>query len=253
MDKKTIARNFSRYAHLYDRYADVQGAAASELLRSNKNVDFEKILEIGCGTGNYTLLLRERFKKAKIQAVDICDKMISVAREKLINEDVNFIVEDAESLNSKEQFDLITSNAAFQWFEDLEKALLRYRALLKEKGMISFSAFGPLTFSELNSSIKSVLGGAAITVDGFMSKEKVEKMLLRFFKEPRIKEIIFREDFKSLKDLLEKIKYTGTRGSGLGSKIYFSRRVLKEIDRVYLDKFKKITATYQVFFCQGKA
>ena len=253
MDKKTIARNFSRYAYLYDRYADVQRIAASELLRRNANRDFERILELGCGTGNYTQLLRERFKKAKIQAVDICDKMISVARDKLKNKNIHFIVEDAECLNSREQFDLITSNAAFQWFEDLEKSLLRYKALLKKQGMISFSVFGPLTFSELNSSIKSVLGDTAITVDGFMSKDKVEGMLHKFFKEPNINETVFREDFKSIKDLLEKIKYTGTRGSGLGSKIYFSRRALEEIDRAYLDKFKKITATYQVFFCQARA
>lgn len=253
MDKRTITKNFSRYAYLYDKYADVQRQAAMELLHQTKKDNFERILELGCGTGNYTLLLHEKFNTAEIKAVDICEKMIAVAKGKLGDKDIEFMIEDAEELNLNEEFDLVTSNACFQWFEDLEIALLRYKALLKEDGIISFSVFGPQTFQELNSSIKSVLGNASIPVDGFMSKEKVEKILLENFRGIRIKEIEYKEDFVSLKDLLDKIKYTGTRGNGLEKKLYFSRRILKEIDNVYLEKFKKIVATYQVFYCQAKA
>ena len=85
MDKKTIARNFSRYAYAYDRYSDVQREAAFELLMLIKKGRFNRIMEVGCGTGNYTLLLREKFKKARIKAVDISDKMIEVASDKLRN------------------------------------------------------------------------------------------------------------------------------------------------------------------------
>jgi malonyl-CoA O-methyltransferase len=253
MDKKTITRNFSRYALLYDKYADIQKKAAAELLPKARKDDCESILELGCGTGNYTLLLRGRFKKARIKAVDICEKMISVAQDKLKEKGVEFLVADAEDLNLSQEFDLITSNACFQWFEYLEKALLRYKALLSEKGAISFSIFGPQTFFELNSSIKAVLGKTAIAVDGFMAKENVEKILLKNFRQTRIREVFYRNDFASLKDLLDKIKYTGTRGGGLENKIVFSRRLLREIEKAYLDKFRKVSATYQVFFCGGKS
>ncbi len=83
MDKKTLARNFSRCASVYDKHANIQRRAASELMEELPRSDFTSILEIGCGTGGYTRLLRERFKYAAITSVDIAEKMVAVARQKL--------------------------------------------------------------------------------------------------------------------------------------------------------------------------
>lgn len=253
MDKKTIVRNFSRHAALYDSYAHVQKKAAQELLGQTPSNGVARILELGCGTGNYTLLLRNRFKRAEIKAVDICERMISVANSKLKNAQVDFLEKDAEKLVLQEAFDLITSNASFQWFEDLEKALTKYKSFLKKNGLVSFSIFGPRTFTELNTSIKSVLGDNALSVDGFLPREIIEKIMRRNFKEASFKEFIYTEQFKNLQGLLNAIKYTGTRGGGLKNKVYFSRNTLVRIEKAYMERFGKITASYQVFFCQGKA
>jgi malonyl-CoA O-methyltransferase len=251
MDKKTIVKNFSRYAHMYDRYSNVQRKAAFELLNMIKKDRFTKIMDLGCGTGNYTRLLREKFKKAEIKAIDISDKMIEVASDKLRDKDIEFIVKDAENINLDEKFDLITSNACFQWFKDMEKTLLKYRDMLKKDGIILFSAFGPLTFQELNFALGSILKDNSIASAGFIPLEKTKRILHDNFKETGLKEIRYEESFTSLIDLLNKIKYTGARGDGLGSKISLDRETLKEIERAYLDKFHKIKATYQVFFCHG--
>lgn len=251
MDKKTITWNFSRHAHVYDQYADVQRKAGFELLSRIKKGYFNRILEAGCGTGNYTLLLKNKFKDARIKAVDISGKMIEVAGDKLRDRDIELMVLDAETMDLDEEFDLITSNACFQWFEDLEKALLRYKNLLKEDGVILFSVFGPLTFQELDFSLRRVLRHSSIAAAGFISQEKLENILYDNFKDVMIEEIKYEESFPSLMDLLNKIKYTGIRGCGLGNKS-FNRRTLKEIEQVYLNKFHKIKATYQVFFCQGR-
>ena len=107
MDKKTIVRNFSRYAYIYDKYSDVQRGAAFELLKRIKKGRFNRIMEVGCGTGNYTFLLREKFKKARIKAVDISDKMIEVASDKLQNKGIEFMVRDAENMDLNERLSLI--------------------------------------------------------------------------------------------------------------------------------------------------
>jgi len=253
MDKKTIALNFSRYAYTYDRYADAQRKAAFGLLSWLEKDRFNRILELGCGTGNYTLLLREKFKKATIAAVDISDKMIEVSSDKLRDKGIEFMARDAENLNLDKGFDLITSNACFHWFKDMGKALLRYRDLLKKDGIILFSTFGPLTFRELNTSLRSVFKDSSIAADNFIPIGKVEKILRDNFKDVTIKETRFEESFASLRDLLNKIKHTGTRGEGLGSNISFGRRALGEIEKTYLKKFHTIKATYQVFFCRGSA
>jgi len=251
MDKKTMVSNFSRYAHTYDRYSDVQRGAALELLGWIKKGRFNKIMEVGCGTGNYTLLLREKFKKARIKAVDISDKMIEVASDKLRNKGIEFMVADAENMNLNEKFDLITSNACFQWFEDLEQTLLGYKALLGKNGVILFSTFGPLTFWELNSALKGILKDSSVAADDFILAGKVKKILCDNLKGVTIKEMRHEESFASLSDLLNKIKHTGTRGGGTGSNISFDRKTLKEIEQAYLDKFHRIKATYQIFFCKG--
>jgi len=257
MDKKAVIRNFSRYAYVYDRYADVQKRAALELLKEVKNGGFDKILEIGCGTGNYTLLLRDKFRNAGLKAIDISDKMVEVASEKLKMKEVEFLIADAENTGLDGEFDLITSNACFQWFADLEKALVKYKNLLKKNGVILFSVFGPSTFRELNTSLEYVLENESVYAAGFITKEKIGEILNKHFKEIKIKETRYSEYFFRLKDLLDKIKYSGIRGEGgANGRISFTRKLLKELEKTYLDKFlsanhsgKQIKATYQIFFC----
>lgn len=253
MDKKTIACNFSRYARTYDAYADIQAKTGLELLSRTGKARFKSVMELGCGTGNYTLLLRERFRDAKIRAVDISDKMIEIARDKLRDKGVEFMVRDAEDLAMGKEFDLITSNACLQWFQDLKKSLAGYKAMLKKNGLILFSSFGPLTFRELNYSLRDALKDSAVFANGFISGKETEMILRDNFKDADIEEVRYEESFESLMDLLNKIKYTGERGTGLGDKFSFSRGALKEIERVYLNRFRRIKATYQVFFCHGRA
>ena len=292
MSRLKIADNFSRYAHLYDRYADVQMKAAFELAGSIKNDNFCKILEIGCGTGNYTLMLRNEFEGARIKALDISDRMIGVARDKLKNKDIEFIVADAENIILDEDFDLITSNACFQWFDNLDKVLGEYSKLLQKRGIICFSIFGPQTLGELNTALMCLFEEERIDSAHFCDRDSLEKILKDNFDSVKIDEIRYKETFNSLRELLEKIKYSGIRGNGLSNKVYppsqktialvvnerdesagsgdvsgclsacrqgqaprvfhFTRGLLMELEKIYLDRFKEICATYQVFFCQGE-
>jgi len=255
MNKSNIAHNFSRYAHLYDKYAGVQNQAAFELAASLKNNNFSKILELGCGTGNYTLMLRNSFRGARIRALDISEEMINVAQNKLKNKDVEFIVADAEKIIPDMidpiNFDLITSNACFQWLTDPGKTLRGYAKLLCRGGSVDFSIFGPRTFCELNTALKSVLQESRLDSAYFCNHASLKAMLKDNFKSVKINEVCYQESFGSLRGLLEKIKYSGIRGNGLSRKVYFSRGLLARLEKAYLDRFQEIRATYQVFFCRG--
>lgn len=258
MDKETLIRNFSRCADYYDKYSDVQKMAALKLLGQISEKNFNNILEIGCGSGNYTMFLRDKFSSAKLKAIDISEKMIAVARDKLKGRGVDFIVEDAENIELKENFGLITSNACFQWLSDFEKALIKYKNSLNENGIISFSIFGPETYCELNASLRSVTGNS-VTANDFMAKQIIGGILKKFFKAVVIEEIRYVEFFSRLKDLLNKIKYTGIRGEGLAGKIFFGPGLFERLEKSYWDQFsavnngqKQIPATYQVFLCRGE-
>ena len=253
MNKKVIERNFSRYAHNYDSYATVQRSVASALLQELKNESFQRILELGCGTGAFTSLLKTRFPEASIIAVDFSAAMIAVAKEKLADSEVEFIVCDAELLNLEGPFDLISSNACFQWFEDPERAILRYKKMLSPEGKICFSIFGPRTFNELNTILNSCFHNISISVDGFIHAEKIKEIMQGYFTAVQVKDLHFSEEFLSLKDLLYKIKYTGTRGEGAVGDVVFNRKALMDLESQYLKQFKKIIASYEVFICQARA
>lgn len=251
MDKEVITREFSRYACAYDRYADIQKRAGLQLLGTIEQDGIRSILEIGCGTGNYSLLLTGKFRDARLKAIDISGKMVELAAKKLEGKNVEFRVADAERADLGKDFDLITSNACFQWFEDVEKALARYKTMLRQDGKISFSIFGPLTFEELNFVLKDVVKNASIEVDHFVAKEKIDAALKHNFTAVKTEESRYEESFACLKDLLCKIKYSGIRGNGLGRQVFFGKQLLQKIETAYLCRFKRIKATYQVFFCRG--
>jgi len=250
MDKRALVRNFSRYADRYDRYADVQRLSAVELLGRIGQENPDDILEIGCGTGNYTELIRRRFRGSKIQAIDISPEMIKVAEKKLTEGSIEFIVADAEEIFLEEKFDLVTSNACFQWFGDLPGALGGYKDLLRPGGEICFSIFGPLTFWELNLSLKYIFKDAQIEAARFLSRERVNITLGKIFKDITVEELKFEKTYDCLRGLLNRIKYTGTRGNSIPHEIYLKRSFLEKLEGIYLDKFKSIKATYQVFFCR---
>lgn len=305
--KEALRKDFSRCAHSYDKYANIQHLAAGELLKELPAKGIRNILEIGCGTGNYTFLLKHKFKAAKITAVDISREMIAVARQKFgaakidtfggvqtppfraekeyaasfallrtfeghrdevevlsINPETNsglqtgdsrrvdFVVADAEGMSIADRFDLITANAAFQWFEDIEECMARYKNTLTNNGLLAFSIFGPLTFRELNESLKQALHEEIrISASYFLTEEELKKILVRHFRRISIRELLIKEEYPSLEELLNKIKYTGVQGNGANSRYFLGRGLLRKIEEIYNLSYGRIEATYQILFCKA--
>lgn len=249
INSEVIKHNFSKYASDYDHYASIQRRCASRLLQELRGVDYERILDIGCGTGIYTALLRERFPAAEIKALDLSKKMVNTAWRKLKKAKIKFVIADAEKLKINQKFDLLTSNAAFQWFDDLEKTLLDYKKLLKEKGCILFSIFGPKTFYELKNSLGQMNSeNNFITSSMFRGKSEVACFLKNNFAKSYLKEEVLEEESDNLGDLFKKIKYTGTRGRGLNQKGIWTKEKINNLEKIYRKSFGKIIASYQVFF-----
>jgi len=59
--------------------------------------DKPKILELGCGPGNVTRLLKLRFPESQITAVDLAPQMIEIAQKQL--PDVDFVVMDVRDIS----------------------------------------------------------------------------------------------------------------------------------------------------------
>lgn len=251
-DKEIVKRNFSRNAVHYDMYATAQNHSASKLIGKVNMSKVRDILDIGCGTGNYTKLLMDKFMDARIKAIDISCNMIEVARNKLKSKEIEFIIADAETVTLDEKFDLISSNASFQWFNNLEKVLVKYKKLLRRNGVILFSIFGPRTYYELNASLKELFR-KDISIDScsFFDKKILNGIFEKYFRNISIDEDILQEKYSSVLHLLNKIKYTGTRGSGIKDNSLWTAGIINDLERIYRKKYGNLMSTCQIFYCRG--
>ncbi len=85
--------------------------------------DPASIVDIGCGPGNSTRVLRERWPKAAILGLDSSPQMIEKAVSTYSGE--KWLLADAASWAPDDRYDLIFSNATLQWIPDHDALIVR--------------------------------------------------------------------------------------------------------------------------------
>ena len=199
MNKDLIQKRFAKNLDTYNDNAKIQKKMAERLLSFLDRKDFNDILEIGCGTGFLTQLVNDNFNFKTYTANDIvasCEKYV-----KEINPKINFIPADIEKAvkNSDKKYDLIISNAAFQWVENLESFIKLLVSKLNDGGVLLFSTFGPENFREVNFVLGKTLP--------YYSANELQEIIKDY------KNIVEQEmhvmAFKTPKDILKHIKSTG--------------------------------------------
>ena len=254
-----VLRRFSAGAARYEAHAHAQRLSGVDLLAytvasmgpaPNRGPAF-KILEPGCGTGLYTRMLLEAFRAASVFGVDISEAMVRVAKRGIDDPRARFAVADAEEIATG-SYDLVTSNAVFQWFLSLPRTLARMASLLPDGGLLTFSFFGPGTFAELDDALRAAAGGESrgfVAATKFHSREEISAALSAAFPRWDVVERRYHEEFPTLPDLLRSIRYTGTRGKG--ARESWSPGKLARVEEAYRERSGGIKATYQVFLCRG--
>ena len=79
-------------------------------------------IDIGCGPGNSTRVLWERWPRAAVTGLDSSAEMIAKAQAEYPNG--AWRLGDAQELPSEPKFDLVYSNATIQWIPDHERLIL---------------------------------------------------------------------------------------------------------------------------------
>ena len=213
-----------------------------------------RILEPGCGTGLYTRMLLDAFRGASVFGVDISEAMVRVAKRGIDDPRARFAVADAEEIAAG-SYDLVTSNAVFQWFLSLPRTLARMASLLPGGGLLTFSFFGPETYAELDAALRASAlrrgahDGERVAAAAFHSREEISDALSAAFPRWEIVERRYHQEFPTLPDLLRSIRYTGTRGGG--TRASWSPGKLARVEEAYRERYGAIGATYQVFLCRG--
>lgn len=92
----------------------------------------ERILDLGCGSGQLTKLISK--SGASVVGIDNSKEMISAAKKKY--PDLHFLVKDATNFQFEKPFDAIFSNAVLHWVRNCESAILSMRKNLKIGGRL---------------------------------------------------------------------------------------------------------------------
>ena len=95
----------------------------------------ETIFDLGCGAGNVTQFLNQRWPDAAITGIDMSPEML--ARARLEVPSIDFVEADLSTWSPKQPADLVFSNAALQWIPDHKKLLPKIAAYVAPGGVLA--------------------------------------------------------------------------------------------------------------------
>lgn len=108
-------------ANLYLKFADHRTRPAIDLMGrldpANGARPGHAIYDLGCGAGNISRILAERFPEASIVGIDSSDDMLAKARAQTVDARVTFAKGDLAAFKPDRPPGILYSNAAYQWLE----------------------------------------------------------------------------------------------------------------------------------------
>lgn len=125
----------------YLTYADERGRPFVDLLGRVAAVEVDRVVDLGCGPGNLTGLLRKRWPGAEVVGLDSSAEMIARAAQDGPT-DVRFEVMDLREWRAEEPVDVLVSNATLQWVPGHLELLPRLVEQVAPGGWLAFQVPG---------------------------------------------------------------------------------------------------------------
>lgn len=153
VDQRQVRRNFSRAAATYEQHDALQQEVQTLLLdRLGFYLETpERVIDVGAGTGRGTALLRKRYPKAQVIALDLALPMLRASKKHMSwLKPFQRVCAEATALPLPDHsVDVLHSNLCFQWIDDLPALFGECVRVLKPGGLLVYSTFGPDTLKEL--------------------------------------------------------------------------------------------------------
>ena len=145
-DYEKLSKNhFNKQAADYDEkntayYSKYPKISCRNVAQRLKNVQYQSLLDIGCGTG-FLIELLQKQKTADYYGLDLSPEMLKIARAKL--DDVIFTEGSADNLPYEDNsFDIVTCIQSFHHYPYPEKAMREAYRVLKQGGLYILSDTG---------------------------------------------------------------------------------------------------------------
>jgi trans-aconitate methyltransferase len=129
----------------------------ADLIQSLNPQPGERILDLGCGTGQLTAEIAA--SGATVVGLDKSAEMLAEARKNY--PDLEFVLGDAAAFRFQEPFDAVFSNAALHWVKDAEGAVRSIALALRASGRFIAEFGGHGNISTVQAALRAVLGPSA--------------------------------------------------------------------------------------------
>jgi malonyl-CoA O-methyltransferase len=252
LDRQQVRHNFGRAATSYEKHDVLQQEVQSALI---ERLDFytqqpDRVIDVGAGTGRGSALLKKRYAKADVIAVDLALPMLHAARQHSAwLKPFQRVCAAATALPLPDHsVDVLHSNLCFQWIDDLQALFNECARVLKPGGLLAFSTFGPDTLKELRASWAQA--DQQPHVSRFLDMHDVgDAMLAAGLRDPVLDVHRYTLTYSEPRKLLEELQGLGatnadqTRERGLTGKARY-RRMLAAYETMRVEG--RIPATWEV-------
>lgn len=230
IDKNKVKQRFSRAKESYSKQAVAQQRICQHLvalMQTYMQTPCVKVFEIGCGSGNLTRLMLEKYQPNTYIANDI---YAEVSQFFTWTDQLQFCIGDIEHIDYPKNIDAVVSSSALQWVHDFPQVLDKIHDALTAKGWLAFSSFSEQNLQE----IKALTGYGL----DYMSAEMMREMLEQHgFDVLQIETQTITLWFRHPLQVLKHLKATGVTASQ--SHFVWSKQKLQQ----FYDDYKQFSQT----------
>ena len=259
LDARHVRQAFGRAASTYEAHAVLQtevGARLLERLEGNELAP-ARVLDVGSGPGRGTAALRARFPTASVVALDLALPMLRAAASHA-GEPPAFarVGGDAQALPFADgSFDVVHSNLCLQWCDDPGLAIAEFARVLKPRGLLLFTTFGPATLHELRTAFAEA--DATPHVGRFVDMHDIgDALLTTGFHDPVLERDDFTLTYADALTLMRELRAIGaTNADAKRQRTLTGKAHLKRVVAAY-EAFRSdgvLPATYEVVYAQAFA
>ncbi len=254
ISKQKIRRAFDRAADSYDEAAVLQKEVCSRLLEKLEYIKLspQLILDAGVGTGEAVAPLLKRYKKSRMVALDLSERMLAKAlgHGSLLRKP-QLVCADLEQLPfGDNSFDLIFSSLTLQWCNDLPATMQDLLRVLKPGGLLMFTTFGPDTLKQLRSCWRQI--DDAVHVNQFTDMHDVGDGLLQAgFADPVMEAETITVNYQNVDKLMADLRAIGANATAEGGRASLTTPAMLSKLRQAYDVYRVdglLPASYEVVY-----